>query len=128
MKNRDIYNGALRLLSESLEVSVNEDYEERAPYLIAAFCDENRDIDRAYRRTNSLPEAPEVNAVCIELEENFPCAPRFSSACCMYVTSMLVLDENNELSDKLYDKYSDMMSSISSGIPSFVEKISDRYV
>ena len=128
MKNRDIYNGAMRVLSEQIDVSVNDDYEDRAPYLIAAFYDENRDIDHAYRRANSLPEAPEVNAVFVDLGEDFPCAPRFSSACCMYVAAMLVLDENSELSDKLYDKYSDMMSTISSRIPSFVEKISDRYI
>ena len=128
MRNKDIYNGALRILSEQPDIIVNDDYEERAPYLIAAFCDENKDIDRAYRMANSLSEAPEVNAVCVELNEQFPCAPRFSSACCMYVASMLIIDENSELSDKLYDKYSDMMSTISAGIPSFVEKISDRYI
>ena len=127
MKNRDIYNGAMRVLAEQTEVLVNDDYQERAPYLIAAFCDENRDIDKAYRRANSLGEAPEVNAVCVELTEDFPCAPRFSSACCIYLASMLILDENSELSDKLYDKYSDMMATISAGIPSFVEKISNRY-
>ena len=128
MKNRDIYNGAMRVLAEQTDILENDDYQERAPYLIAAFYDENRDIDKAYRCANSLPKAPEVNAVCVELGEDFPCAPRFSSACCIYVAAMLVLDENSELSDKLYDKYSDMMATISSGIPSFVENISDRYV
>ena len=128
MKNTDIYKGAMRILSEQIDLDSNEDYQERAPYFIAAFCDENRDIDVAYRKANSLPEAPEVNAVCIELSEDFPCAPRFSSACCMYLAAMLVIDEHGELSDKLYDKYSDMMSIITSGIPSFVEKISDRYI
>ena len=114
-------------MSESMAEGVNDDYEERAPYLIAAFCDECADIDRAYRKANSLPEAPEVNAVCVELSDDFACAPRLSSACCMYVASMLIMDENSELSDRLYDKYSDMMSSISAGLPYFVEKISDIY-
>ena len=128
MKNRDIYNGALRILSEQIDLSANDDYQERAPYLIAAFCDENRDVDRAYRKANSLPEAPEVNAVCIELGEDFPCAPRFSSACCTYLAAMLIIDQDSDLSDKLYDKYSDMMSSICAGIPASVERISERYL
>ena len=128
MKNKDIYNGALRLLSEDPEEWDNDDYLERAPYLIAAFCDENKELDRMYRMANSLPEAPESNPVCVNMTDDFACAPRFSSACCMYVASMLIMDENGELSDKLYDKYSDMMSRISSTIPSFVEKISNRYV
>ena len=38
------------------------------------------------------------------------------------------LGEDDELSDRLYDKYSDIMSTISMGIPSFVEKIGDRYI
>ncbi len=128
MKNIEIYNGAMRILSEQIDPDMNEDYQERAPYLIAAFCDEIKDIDRAYRMANSLPEAPEVNAVCIELTEDFPCAPRFASACCMYLASTLLLGEDDELSDRLYDKYSDIMSTISMGIPSFVEKIGDRYI
>ena len=128
MKNKDIYNGALRILSESMDEDANLDYEERAPYLIAAFCSENVDIDRAYRKANALPEGIEVNAVFVDLEDEFAFAPRFSSACCVYVASMLILDEHPELSDKLYDKYSDMMSSISSRLPSFVEKINDRYI
>ena len=128
MKNRDIYNGALRILSESMLDDVNRDYEERAPYLIAAFCSDNAEVDEVYRKANSLPEGKEVNAVCVDLDDEFAFAPRFSSACCVYVAAMLIIDENSELSDKLYDKYSDMMSSISSRLPSFVEKISDRYI
>ena len=128
MKNRDIYNGALRILSESMLDGMNLDYEERAPYLIAAFCSDNAEIDKAYRKANSLPEGIEVNAVCVELDDDFACAPRLSSACCVYVAAMLIIDEYSELSDRLYDKYSDMMSSISSRLPSFVEKISDRYI
>ncbi len=128
MKNRDVYNGALRILSESMLDGMNLDYEERAPYLIAAFCSDNAEIDRAYRKANSLPEGIEVNAVCVDLDDDFACAPRLSSACCVYVAAMLIIDEHSELSDRLYDKYSDMMSSISSRLPSFVEKISDRYI
>ena len=37
------------------------------------------------------------------------------------------LHENPELSDKLFDRYSDMMSAICMEIPAVVESISDRY-
>lgn len=128
MKNKDIYHGALRILSESMVDGANDDYEERAPYIIAAFCNECRDADAAYRRANSLGEAAEVNAVYVDLNDDFPCAPRFSSACCTYLAAMLIIDQDSDLSDRLYDKYSDMMSSICAGIPASVERISERYL
>ena len=127
MKNREIYKGALRILAETSVQGSNEDYEERAPYIIAAFYSECADIDKSYRRANDLPDAVPVNEVFVSLDDNFPCAARFASAACVYVAAMLIIDENTELSDKLYDKYSDMMSTICSGIPSYVEKISNRY-
>ena len=45
MTNRDIYLRALSIIGESCDAEENEDYEERAPYLLAAFCTEAKEID-----------------------------------------------------------------------------------
>ncbi len=127
MKNQDIYDGALRILAERCDAGLNEDYEERAPYIIAAFCYESSEADAAYRKSHYLPAAPSVSEVYLNLSDKFPCCERFSAAACMYLASMLVVDEDSELSDKLFDKYSEMMSSICSKIPAIVEPISDKY-
>ncbi len=127
MKNKDIYDGALRILAERTEEGVNEDYEERAPYIIAAFCCEAAELDEKYRKANSLPEAVKSNEVYVELTSEFSCCSRFSTAACIYLAAMLVMDSDTELSDRLYDKYSDIMSAISSEIPAIIEKIADRY-
>ena len=127
MKNKDIYNGALRILAESGDECANEDYEERAPYIIAAFCCEASDFDARYRYANSLPAPDKVNEVYVELSSDFTCAPRFSTAACMYLASMLVMDSDPELSDKLFDRYSDIMSAICSEIPAVTESFADRY-
>jgi hypothetical protein len=128
MKNRDIYNAALKLLNESAGQGENEDFEERAPYIIAVFCSESRESDAAYRRANSLPAAKEVNDVYVDLDDDFARSPRFASAACVYLASMLILDDNYELSDKLFDRYSDMMSRIVDEIPASIESIARRYI
>ena len=125
MQNRDIYTSALRLIGEVSEG--NEDYEERAPYLLAAFCTESAETDALYRNEHSLEPRAKVSSVCLELDDEFPCADRFVSAASAYLAAMLVIDENMELSDKLFDRFCNIMATIQSEIPSKIEKIVDRY-
>ena len=127
MKNKDIYDGALKILAERCDEGLCEDYEERAPYILAAFCYESSEADAAYRKSHYLPDAPKVSDVYLELSANFPCCERFSAAACTYLASMLVVDEDPELSDRLFEKYSEMMSAICSKIPAMVEPITDKY-
>ena len=63
MKNRDIYISALSLIGESVDIEENNDYEERAPYLLAAFCSEAASTDAAYREMKK-------NAVITQLDNN----------------------------------------------------------
>ncbi len=125
--NKDIYDSALRLLAESSVEGDNDDYEERAPYLIAAFCTEAEAIDKALRRMLYKPEGACFNAVFVPLSDEFPLLERFSAAAAFYLAAMLVIDYDRELSDTLYDKYSDSMSRICSCVPALTESISDRY-
>ena len=127
MTNQQIYKSSLRLLAESTGVGDNDDYEERAPYIIANFCSETYDADVAYRKAYNLESPNEISEVYLPLENEFPRSPRFSSAACVYLASMLVLDTNPELSDRLFDRYSDMLAGICSSIPALIENIEDRY-
>ncbi len=127
MKNRDIYDAALKILAASAEPCDSSDYEERAPYLIAAFCCETGDIDEAYRKANELDPPQKNDPVFLPLGDDFPCCDRFTHAAVLYLASMLIIDENAELSDKLFDKYCDSLSAIASSIPAVTESIIDRY-
>ena len=133
MINQNIYEGALKILAETTDASANEDYEIRAPYLIAAFCSETEELDSDYRRANSLGTTSKVNDVYLALSDVFPRASRFASAACVYLASMLIIDTDPELSDKLYEKCSDMLATIASSIPQAaepsaeIEDIIDRY-
>ncbi len=127
MKNRDIYISALHLIGENADAEENFDYEERTPYLLAAFGSEVASTDSAYREYKKLGKTPSVDSVSISLDADFPFAERFVHAASLYVAAMLIIDENAELSDKLFDKYCDTMATIESEIPLKIEKITDIY-
>ncbi len=97
--------------------SDNADYEERAPYIIAAFCNEAQERDKAWRALSNITTQENTwNPVFIALQEVFPLSDRFASAAVFYLAAMLVLDIDEELSDKFYDRFCDAMSTIDSNI------------
>ena len=127
MTNRDIYESALRLLAQQVAEGENEDYEERAPYLIAAFCTEAEDTDLYLRQSLGLGACRAFQKVWLDLDETFPLCDRLAPVGCLYLAAMLVLDEDSELSDKLYDRYCDAISLIRSGLPASLESIEEVY-
>lgn len=127
MTNRKIYEAALALLAENKNMGESDDYEESAPYIIAAFCCDAAESDRKYRRAYGLSAPQKVNDVYLSLDAEFPCCERFNTAAVMYVAAMLIIDDNTELSDNFFDKYSDTMSDICFELPAAVERVSNRY-
>ena len=122
----DIYTAALALLTKSA-ADRTCDFDDRAPYLMAAFCCEVGDIDAVLRETEGAEPQPTFSAVCIELDENFPLLPRFAPIAAAYIAAMLVLDENEQLSDKLYERYCDAMSELCTSLPATCHTITDVY-
>ena len=127
MTVRDIYTSALCLLAESTSEADTEDYAERAPYLVAAFCSEAQDTDEALRVSKNEAEAPQFNPVYIPLEDKFPLLKCFCTPAAYYLAAMLVIGEDEGLSDRLYDKYCDSMSLIRQSIPALCESVEDAY-
>ena len=127
MTVKDIYDSALRLLSESTSPEDNNDYEERAPYLVAIFCSEESSTDAALRRLYGQAQVQYSDSVYMGLEESFPMLPALAPAAAYYLAAMLVIDDDTELSDKLYEKYCDSMSKLCESIPAVSERICDRY-
>lgn len=143
MKNRDVYRLATALLAESGDSIENGDYEERAGYLLAAFCSEVREIDQRLRflkkREASAEEAPESTPeaefeekesdfpIYLSMDGTFPCVPALAGAGGYYLAAMLILDEDADLSDKLFSCYCDAVTRICAEMKAIPEKISDRY-
>ena len=127
MKNRDIYETAIHLIAEPMEEERLEDYAVRAPYLLGGFLYENSNLDACYRQFCGLEPHGFIGAVYADLDENFPFVERFSAAAGYYLAAMLVIEENTELSDKLFAMFCESISQISGEIPGASESIVNVY-
>lgn len=123
----ELLDGALRLLGEKGGAEENEDYAERAPYIIASFVCEAAEVDRRYRVANGMPTAKTVSAVYVPLEDEFPLNERLFPSAEFYLASILVADEAPELSERLYEKYCDSITSIYDSLPCITESIANCY-
>lgn len=127
MKCKDIFKSALSLLNENGAADEDGDFAERAPYILSAMFSEAARLDKNYRASHGIDAQPEFNPTYTDLVSDFPLCDRFVSAAAFYLASMLVVDENDELSDRFYDKYCDSMASISSELCGKNEKIKNVY-
>ena len=116
--NIEIYNGALGILAELNDPDNNSDYEERAPYLIASFCTIAKDLDKRIRTIEGLDPAQSFSPVCLSPMDQFPLCDALVPAAMLYVASMLVIDYSSELSESLYDKYCDAISTLAAQVNS----------
>lgn len=113
--NREIYDSALRLLGETAG-GYCDDYEERAPYIIASFCSQAYEIDRRIRLIEELDEAEDFNRLCLELDVDFPFCERLLGAASLYLAAMLLSDYDYELSESFYDKYCDAIAALGAAV------------
>ena len=123
----DLLTAALKLLGEAGDADDNPDYAERAPYIIASFVGEAREVDQKYRLSHGLEESDHAERVYVPLDEDFPLVDRLFSPCVFYLASILISDESPELSESYYDRYCDSISAICASLPSLKESIADIY-
>lgn len=127
MKCNELFRSALKLLGEIGDESDNPDYSSRAPYIIAAFAGEVSEVDEKYRLAHGLGTADPIDHVYVDLDEDFPLSDRLAPSCVFYLASILISDENPELSEKYYDRYCDSVASLVSSLPSSTESIREIY-
>ncbi|MBQ2735213.1 MAG: hypothetical protein IJF33_05210 [Clostridia bacterium] len=127
MTFRELFENALRTIAESPTDSDTSDYEERASYILATFCTECSWLDRQYRRAHGIADATTVSPTYVELSENIPFCEVFASASVYYLCAMLTMDENESMSERFFELYTDVIVGIQASIPSVCEPIADRY-
>ncbi len=128
MKCQDIFLAALKLIGEVGGAEENADYAERASYILASFISEASEADAKYRLAHGLSPITLTESVYIALTADFPLHARFAAAAAHYLSSLLICDENPELSDTLYDKYCDGVMRILKSLPAIKESIKNEYV
>jgi len=110
MTCREIFAATLRLLCETEETA--SDYEERASYLLATLCTELSSLDNKYRAERGEGPMPPFAKAFLELDQAFPLSDAFLPVAEYYLASMLAMEENEELGDRYFAKYSDALASI----------------
>lgn len=104
------------------------DYTARAPYIIAQAVGQLWKLNELYCEAHGLtPPAAEETRAYIPLTETFPLETPFARAIMLYLGSMLVVEENAELSDDLFDKFSMAAAAITAQIPATRKEILDKY-
>ncbi len=124
---KSIYDQALALLGEHPDPDGTHEFAERASYLTATFCANTAVIDRDFRESHGLDPQPRFSEVYLELDDPFPFCERFAAPASYFVAAMLILDENESLSDSIYEKYCDALSRAVSEIPCKKERITNVY-
>ena len=113
--NQSIYQSSLGHIGITSDSTQYDDYEDRAPYILANFCSTVKGVDKRIRKLEGLSPTPSFSPVFISLDKDFPLCDSLVPCAVLYLAAMLVLEEDQELSDSLYDKYCDSIASLSTG-------------
>lgn len=125
----DVLNGALAATCENTLISrATEDYIFRGQFLLANFVTQYARLDMQYRQANNL-EIREIQTdmVSVDTEDEFPLSDVFIPVAIYFAASGFVLDENEEMSDKFFDRYVNGILEIRQGLPAVQSAIVDKY-
>jgi len=127
LKIKDIYDLAVRILGKNSVASNDEEFLDRTPYIMAIFCCNTAKLDRDFRESHNLPTQNHFNEVYLNLDEDFPLDSRFSAPAAQYLASMLVADDKESVSEKLFGMFVNNISDILHEIPAKKYKILNFY-
>ena len=152
MKVRNVYECALNLLSEKGGSCVEYDFEERAPFIIAAAFSEAESLDREFRRAYGLPafcgESSSAgdedasrgddsttggsvlfcNPVKLPLDSDFPLCDRFMTPAAYFTAAMLVVSQSSDLYEFFFDRWCDSLAAIAASLPAESTGTKDVYM
>ena len=129
MNYRDLIDGAIAIVCENASVTFgNEDYRARAPYLLAAFVTQYVKLDGDYRKAHGMEDKIiNTDVAAINPDAEFPLCDAFVPAAIYHLASGLVIDENEEMSEKFFDRYINTILDIRRTLPALTKAIVDRY-
>ena len=127
MTLQSVYDTAIRLIGKVSGSISESELAERAPYIGAALCTEAAVLDRAYRKAFGLADQNSFPTLFLTLESDFPLSDRFAPAAAYYMAAMLILDEDIDLYEKLFDRWCQDLAAISAEIPFVKGSTADVY-
>lgn len=126
MTNEEILQSATALLNENC-AEVPEDYRDRSAYLLGQYYARCDALDKHYRKAHGLTARVTSPSIVAEPEADFLFVPALAPSAIYYLAAMLVMDETEDLGDKLFALYADAVSTVEASIPFIKEKIKNVY-
>ncbi len=125
----EILDGAIAAVCEDVTNSRStEDYVIRGQFLLATFVTQYAKLDAIFREANGItPQEINLNTTMIDPEDDFVMCDVFIPVAIYYVAAGLVIDENEEMSDKFFDRYVDGILQIRKELPAKQGAIVDKY-
>lgn len=125
----DILNGAITAACEDITASrAIEDYSIRGQFLLANFVTQYAKLDSIFREANGLePQEIQTEMISVDPEDEFPLCDVFIPVAVHYIAAGLVIEENEEMSDKFFDRYVNGILEIRKGLPAMQGAIVDKY-
>ena len=125
----DILDSAIAAVCEDVTNSrLTEDYVIRGQFLLANFITQYAKLDATFREANGMtPQEIKLNTVTVDPEEDFVMCDVFIPVAIHYVAAGLVIEENEEMSDKFFDRYVDGILQIRKELPAKQGAIVDKY-
>ena len=125
----DILNGAITAACEDITASrAIEDYSIRGQFLLANFVTQYAKLDSIFREANGLePQEIQTEMISVDSEDEFPLCDVFIPVAVHYIAAGLVIEENEEMSDKFFALCNDELSRLEASLPMKVETIIHKY-
>ena len=129
MTNYDILDSAIAAVCEDVTASyATEDYAARGQYILAGFVVRYASLDAIWRDMHGMQTtAIDTDIATVGLRDEFPLCDIFAPVAVNYLASALIIDENEEMSDKFFDRYITGIMDIRNAIPAKQASIVDRY-
>ena len=125
----DILDGAVAAICEDVtNTRLIEDYILRGQFIMANFVTQYAKLDATYRQAHEM-ESREItlNTTMVDLEDEFPMSDIFVPVAVHYLAAGMVIDENEEMSDKYFDRYINGILQIRKELPAKQGAIVDKY-
>ena len=125
----DILDSAIAAVCEDVTAShATEDYVTRGQFILASFVVQYASLDALWRETHGIEEVTvDTNIATVSPRDEFPLCDIFAPIAINYLASGLVIDENEEMSDKFFDRYVTGILEIRKSMPAKQAPIVDRY-
>ena len=125
----DIIDAAISAACEDAgNTSATGDYLSRSQFLLANFVTQYAKLDALVREADGLePKTVATDIALVDPEDDFPLCDIFAPVAVLYLAAALVLDENEEMSDRLFDRYINGILEIRNTLPAKQGAIVDKY-